>query len=829
MSRLQRGLAAATVSAVGVSLLLATPTAAFAAAAGGDGPGSFGVRINEVVSDGGDPGDWIEFYNHSDQAVDLSGYIVQDSSDKNPYALPADTVVAPGAYLVIDTVSKTGEGDFDFGLGKGDGVRLFAPGDANGANPILETNWADGTHAAPSWGMREDGTWALTAEATKGAANIFAAEEGGEEPGTPGEPEEPGTPGEPQEPGTPGTPEPTSDIVLNEIIYDKASGLADGLDRVEIYNRGSETVALEGWWIYDDKGAERPKEPLGDISLAPGEFFVFVYETHFDFGLGKGDTVTLHNAAGDVVDEYAYEATAPLGTWARCADGSGAWAHATVVTPGAPNVCAPLEVSGSVVLNEVDSQPADWVELYNPGTEPFDLSGYELRDNSDDIDHRWAFAAGTTIAGGEFLLVEQGDVGITDGKETKFGEFGIGGADEIRLFNPTGNLVDRTNAWTSHAAIDGDFIAATYARCLDGVGSFELAYATPGEPNRCVPPTIAINEIDSQGTPDWAEIVNTGTEAIDISGWTLMDNDPAGHATDVMPLADGTILQPGEYFVFNGQSHFTFGLGKGDTVTIRNADGLTVAEHAYAAHANGVWARCEDGTGEFKDVEVATPGLRNACGNPVRINEVESSDGDNPDWVELVNPTDEPLDVSGIVVKDEKDANAYEIPAGTVIPARGYLVLDALGFGLGGGDSVRLFEDGEIVDSTTWGEGHAAVTWGRCPDVSGPFAVTAESTKGAPNICVGEIAVGVWPGSADVRVIDEAPTFLEDSSGLDVQETADGTFLWLVDNGTGTIWKFAAAADGSVTPAEGWADGKRIRFQRDAANPGAAGPDSTLR
>lgn len=803
MSRLQRGLAAATIATFGATLLLAAPTAAAA--------DTFGIRINEVVSNGGSPDDWIEFYNESSSAVDLSGYIVQDNSDKNPYAFPDGTIVGPGDYLVIDTLSKTGDGDFDFGLGKGDSVRLFAPGDANGTTPILETTWPADEHAVPSWGVREDGTGAMTAESTKGAANIFEAQDGGD--------------GEGGGEAAPGT---TSGIVLNEIIYDKASGLASGLDQVEIYNRGSETVSLAGWWIYDDKGAERVAMPLGDVALAPGEFFMFIEDTHFDFGLGKGDEVTLFNAEGALIDSYAYEGSAPKGTWARCADGTGDWAHATVPTPGESNICAEPTVAGSVVLNEVDSQPADWVELYNPGTEPFDLSGYELRDNADDLDHRWSFLEGTVIAGGEFLLVEQGDIGITEGVETAFGIFGIGSADEIRLFDDAGNLIDRTGAWTSHAMIDGDAIAASYARCLDGEGTFELAFATPGAPNSCVPPTIAINEIDSNGAPDWAEIVNTGAAPIDISGWTLMDNDPAGHATDVIPLAAGTTLEPGEYFVFNGTDHFTFGLGNGDTVTIRDAQGLTVAEHAYPGHAEGFWARCEDGTGDFVDVAVGTPGIRNACGNPVRINEVESSGGAPGDWIELVNPTASPLDIGGIIVKDNDDSHAYTIPVGTEIPAAGYLVLEEadFGFGLGSGDSVRLFDGDQLVDSTTWPAGHADTTWGRCPDANGPFAVTAESTKGAPNVCPGEIAVAPWPGSADVRVLDQTPTFLGDSSGLDVQEAAEGTFLWLVDNGTGRIWKFAASADGSITPVDGWADGKRVRYQRDAGNAGAAGPDA---
>ena len=614
-------------------------------------------------------------------------------------------------------------------------------------------------------------------------------------------------------------------LVLNEIVYDDAvTGLAD---QVEIYNAGTETVDLTGWKIADEKRDSFGAAPAG-TTLAPGAFLVLVKDVDFPFGLGKGDEVVLFDPDGTEVDSYAYANTAPLSVWARCPDGTGDWAHAAAATPGAPNDCSVAPVAGSIRINEVDSQPADWVEFHNPGTAALDISGYEIRDNSDD--HRWQFRPGTEIAAGAFLVVEEGTVGIVDGVETAFRDpIGIGSADRIRLYDTTSTLIDDTLPWQGHAAIDGDFAAATFARCPDGVGAFVLAHPTPGATNSCVMPDVVINEIESNGdTTDWVEVVNTGSTAVDLSGWTVMDNDPTGHASQTTPLPAGTILQPGGYHVFDQPTDFVFGLGNGDTVTIRDANGNTVDEHIYTAHAAGVLARCADGVGDFVDIAVSTKGLRNACGNPVRINEVESDGGSPDDWVELVNPTAGALDVSGIVVKDDDDTHGYAIPAGTSIGAGEYLVIERaqLGFGLGAGDAVRVFDGGLLVDETTWGAGHAATTWGRCPDTTGAFAATAESTKGTANVCAGEVAVSPWPGSADVRVVDSIPTFLEDSSGLDVQETADGAFLWAVDNGQGRIWKLAAHADGSVEKVDGWEDGKRVRFQRDAANPGAAGPDT---
>ena len=614
-------------------------------------------------------------------------------------------------------------------------------------------------------------------------------------------------------------------LVLNEIIYDDAvTGLAD---QVELYNAGTEPVSLDGWYISDEKRDTFGFAPEG-TSLAPGEFLVLVKDVDFAFGLGKGDEVVLFDPAGAEIDSYAYANTAPLSDWSRCPDGTGEWAHATAATPGAANDCSVAPVSGAIVLNEDDSQPADWVEFHNPGDAALDISGYEIRDNSDD--HRWQFLPGTTIDAGAFLVVEEGTIGLVDGAETAFRDpIGIGSADRIRLYDAGGTMIDDTLPWDGHAAIGGDFSAATLARCPDGEGVFLLAHPTPGAANSCVMPDVVINEIESNAdTTDWVEVVNTGTTAVDVSGWSVMDSDPTGHAAETTPLPAGTILAPGAFFVFDQPANFVFGLGNGDTVTIRDANGNTVDEHVYAAHADGVWARCADGNGEFTDLAVSTKGLRNACGNPVRINEVESDGGSPDDWIELVNPTTAALDVSGIVVKDDDDAHAYAIPAGTTIDAGGYLVIERepLGFGLGGGDSVRLFDGELLIDETTWGEGHAATTWGRCPDATGVFAVTAESTKGAANSCVGELVFSPWPGSAEVRVVDSIPTFLEDSSGLDVQETADGAFLWAVDNGEGRIWKLEAHADGSVEKVDGWDEGKRVRFQKDAANPGAAGPDT---
>ena len=797
MPRLLSGLAATIVCALGAAVVVAVPAVAVA--------DPIGIRINEIESSGGEPGDWIELYNPTSAPIALDGYILKDSDDSHSFVIPQGTTVPAAGYLVLDGVENA-VGDFDFGLGGADSVRLFDTAE------VLVDEYAWTMHADTTWGVNDAGAWALTNEPTKGTANTFAVVDPDPSDPDPSDPD----PSDPQ-PAAP-------DVVVNEIVYDEVSGYTD---RVELFNRGEAAVDLTGWRISDDKRDRFGDVPTGTV-IEPGGYVVLVTDVDFAFGLGKGDEVVLYDATGTEVDAYLYANTAPLAVWARCPDGTDAWAPATVATPGAANVCEPLAQPGAIRINEIDSQPADWVEFYNPGTSALDISGYEIRDNSDD--HRWQFLPGTMIAGGAYLVVDEKTVGLSNGAEALFSApIGIGSADRIRLYDAQGAMIDDSEPWSGHAAIDGDAAAATLARCPDGAGPFVLAHPTPGVTNSCVLPDVQINEIESNGdATDWIEVINTGATTVDLSGWSVMDNDPVGHASETTPLPAGTELAPGALFVFDQPTNFVFGLGNGDTVTLRNAQGVTAAEHVYDAHATGVWARCADGTGAFVDLGVSTKGLPNACGNPVRINEVESDGGVPGDWVELVNPTATALDVGGIVVKDNDDTHAYEIPTGTVIAPLAHLVLegDALGFGLGKDDSVRLFEGDTLRDSTSWGPDHAATTWGRCPDASGPFAVTAESTKGAANICAGEIPLGPWPGSSDVAVVDEVSTFLDDSSGLDTQLTSDGTFLWAVDNGTGIFWKLKVGANGAASFADGWADGKRARFQRDAANPAAAGPDT---
>lgn len=106
--------------------------------------------------------------------------------------------------------------------------------------------------------------------------------------------------------------------------------------------------------------------------------------------------------------------------------------------------------ASSVVLNELVASNVtgltdelggfpDWVELYNPGAERVDLSGWTLTD-APGMTVPWAFPAATSIAGQGYALVfcdnhpDQGPM-HADFKLSRLGE-------ELQLAMPDGSVVD---------------------------------------------------------------------------------------------------------------------------------------------------------------------------------------------------------------------------------------------------------------------------------------------------------------------------------------------------------------------------------------------------
>jgi len=96
------------------------------------------VVINEINYKSAtdfDPGDWVEIYNNSKDAIDLTGWTMKDDNDSHIFSIPSVTL-NPDAFLVLVTDSTkfktlfpevtTFAGNFSFGLSStGETVRIY--------------------------------------------------------------------------------------------------------------------------------------------------------------------------------------------------------------------------------------------------------------------------------------------------------------------------------------------------------------------------------------------------------------------------------------------------------------------------------------------------------------------------------------------------------------------------------------------------------------------------------------------------------------------------------------------------------------------------------
>ena len=123
---------------------------------------------------------------------------------------------------------------------------------------------------------------------------------------------------------------------------------------------------------------------------------------------------------------------------------------------------------------------------------------------------------------------------------------------------------------------------------------------------------------------------------------------------------------------------------------------------------------------------------------PIRISEIQPRADQPTGWIEFFNPTAAAVDLAEWSLIDANFFGpTFRFPAGSVIPAGGFLVIEeaVLPFGLDANDSAHLFSRfGVNVDGTFW-DRQPATTLGRCSDTPGVLVVTTAPTKGTANAC----------------------------------------------------------------------------------------------
>jgi predicted extracellular nuclease len=114
-------------------------------------------------------------------------------------------------------------------------------------------------------------------------------------------------------------------------------------------------------------------------------------------------------------------------------------------------------------------------------------------------------------------------------------------------------------------------------------------------------PVIAINEVACGENPDWIELYNPGSSAVDLSGWTFSDTLADETVRAAFP-ADSIVPANGFLVVEISDEANGFKLAKDEAVAVYRPDGSTMDSVDWddgACASDTSYARIPDGVGQF--------------------------------------------------------------------------------------------------------------------------------------------------------------------------------------------------------------------------------------
>ncbi len=747
--------------------------------------GQFGVplRLTEIMyhPPGGDADEFLEVMNIGPSPLDLSGFSFQGLN----FIFADGTILSAGATLLLSSSANPGAfhtrypsasvlGAFDGNLDNG-GERL-AILDRQGQT-IIAVHYDD----ANGWPTTPDG----------GGHSLEIIDPLGD----------PNAPdnwrASPSRDGTPGLP-PTlispSPVVLNEVMADNVSAVANNSefpDWVELRNRGTEAVNLANWSLTDDGNPRKFVFPTG-ATLAAGGYLVVWCDSatntpglHAGFALGRtGDSLFLYDTNTNRADALSFGLQLPNYSIGRVGD---LW-RLTTPTPNAENSGAAVGAPAQLAINEWLAHPLsggdDWIELFNRSAEmPVALRGLFLSTSNALCQiHSLSF------------LPPLGHLQMWADEQP--------GPNHLELKLPSDGgvitLTDETGLELERVTYGPQTLNVSEGKWPDGAKSI-VAFpdsASPGASNyRASSSGPVINEVMARnrralvspwGTfADWIELHNPGDREANLSGLTLALS-LSGGGRWLIPA--GTSLPPGGHIVVwcddsraasqNSGETFNSGFalnGESGDLYLFNAAGQPIDSVSYGFQLSD--QSIGRSGGAWRLLDSPTPGAANsapaALGLPgqVRINEWQAHPETGDDWFELSNSDPQPVDLSGLFLSDTPStpgATLSPIPALTFIGGHNWVKWIADGRASAGrnhvhfsldqlGETLRLYDAAHaLIDSVDFGLQADGISQGRWPDggtnlVS--FAITPSPGGGnhlpLPHLVINEVLTHTDPPLED--------------------------------------------------------------------------------
>mgnify|MGYP003869412161 CR=1 FL=1 len=576
--------------------------------------------------------------------------------------------------------------------------------------------------------------------------------------------------------GTPGAPplEPSpSPVILNELMADNAGAVTNGStfpDWVELFNRSSEPVLLEGWRLRD-AGTNVFAFPAG-TRLEAGQYMVLWMDTNFaapglhaGFALSRrGDTLLLEDASGQTRDAIDFGQQLPNYTLGRATGGS--WALC-VPTPGATNQAAATAATTNLWINEwlansLPGQP-DWIELHNRHSSlPVAVQGIYL-GTSNDL-HRLRYPA--FVAPGGFLLLQADEnpgpqhlnfkLPATGNAIVLYDELGF---EHQRVLYPA-----QAQNVSRGSLPDGSATLANFTASQSPGFSNYLTVASGVWLNEIMARNVAFTNNPAGHYADWIELYNTNLSPVSLAGMSLCLNKPGANR---WYFPAGTSIEPRGYLVV-----WCDGLHPAST----NATGWLNTGHSLESEGGGVYLYTADGritdavdigfqisdrsigrmAGAWRLLSAPTPGATNAAAaglataSNLRINEWYANSLTNEDdWVEIYNMATLPVEMSGFYLTDDPSVagqTRYQFPPLSFIAPTGFVqvILDGntdrglnhASFALAAvGETLRLYSSSlSILDSVDTLLSQPGYGQARHPNGAVGIFFTSTLTPGAPNV-----------------------------------------------------------------------------------------------
>ena len=650
-------------------------------------PTSSTVRLNEVLADNsgtvlhdGTAPDYVELYNASSSAVDISKWSLAGKAAGQRFVFPAGTQVAAGGYLVIWMDSAANSGLHSrFGLDR-EGDSLFLE-DAS-SNRVSTLSFGN---QLTDLSVGFDGSaWVLN-RPTPGKTNAVIADLA-----------------------------PFNAVQINEVLANAPPGQEDW---IEFYNSDLQPASLEGYSVVTPSGSARYSFPA---FVAPHGFVQLIADgksgpRHLGIKIpADGPDLRLYEPFGDQIQLESYPAQAEGVSFGRYPDGTQSYfSFNGNSTPGQPNA-APAVYQGPtfnelLAFSSVDrvAQPnstSGYVELYNPGPSAISLNGYRLELNQG-ADGLFVFPSGVSIPVNGYLVVlcDRAIPASTTASARLDSGFTLpASGGTLTLRSPNGGLLNQRYGFQIRDRSIG--VVGT------GAGPWQLMVkSSPGSANSGAQTlgsisSLSINEwmADPSSGADWLEIRNSSPNPVSLGGVGITD-DPSQVGLDQMDRFDALSFIDGSGYVkcvadgqrHQGEHHLSFQLdADGDFLRLYDvsagpASPVAIDEVSFGAQFRDVsQGRWPEGSSAIKDfAQSASPGTMNWLPiEKVRINEVlANAGGGSQDFIEIYNAGDQVADVSSWYLSDDPAVPKklrFGIPK-TISP-HGYLVVDASQFEVAG-------------------------------------------------------------------------------------------------------------------------------------------------